>query len=201
MTVPLTIWVYNYDVQHDDTTWNYNLPAWQATNPFPILAKEYILKSEVDSIVNTNVTAAFVIAANTAKKIATEWLEKKNIAEKRLLVRDGEGDVCHTMAKAALRCENAIRTLADNVKTDALQAMLDEAVEEVRLENSKIRDAASCVLHDIDNLVSNSQGVIGLHKNGDVAEWSDILEGGTFEAWLMSIENLRNTLDNNGGSS
>lgn len=54
--------------------------------------------------------------------------------------------------------------------------------------------AASHVLHDIDDLVANSEGVTGLHQNGDVAEWPDILEGGSFGEWLMSVEVLRNVL-------
>ena len=40
----------------------------------------------------------------------------------------------------------------------------------------------------------NSEGVTGLHQNGDVAEWPDILEGGSFGEWLMSVEVLRNVL-------
>ena len=61
-------------------------------------------------------------------------------------------------------------------------------------ENATLRDAASQVLHDIDDLVANSQGVTGLHQNGDVAEWPDILEGGSFGAWLRSVETLRAAL-------
>ena len=58
----------------------------------------------------------------------------------------------------------------------------------------QLMDATAHVLHDIDDLVANSQGVTGLHQNGDVAEWPDILEGGSFGAWLMSVEVLRNVL-------
>lgn len=35
----------------------------------------------------------------------------------------------------------------------------------------------------IDDLTENSVGVAGLHKNGDIAPWSDLLSGGRYSAW------------------
>lgn len=34
------------------------------------------------------------------------------------------------------------------------------------------------------SLVSESEGVVGLHRNGDVAAWEDLLPGGRYETWL-----------------
>ena len=36
-------------------------------------------------------------------------------------------------------------------------------------------------------LINNSEGVAGLHLNGDIAKWSDLEEGGFFESWLTAF--------------
>lgn len=58
----------------------------------------------------------------------------------------------------------------------------------------RLIDAASIVLHDIDALVSNSEGVAGLHMNGEVADWQSLMAGGSFGSWLESVEDLRAAL-------
>ena len=55
-------------------------------------------------------------------------------------------------------------------------------------------EAASAVLHDVDDLIANSEGVAGLHQNGDVADWESLLEGGQFGGWLQSLEAFRAAL-------
>lgn len=40
------------------------------------------------------------------------------------------------------------------------------------------------LIHDIEALVRGSEGVAGLHKNGDIAPWDDLLDGGRYEGWL-----------------
>ena len=54
--------------------------------------------------------------------------------------------------------------------------------------------AAIAALHDIDDLVANSEGVSGLHLNGDMAPWSEIMDGGAYGAWLQSVERLREAI-------
>lgn len=56
---------------------------------------------------------------------------------------------------------------------------------------SVLRDAAKAALRDFDDLVAESYGVSGLLRNGDVAPWSSLCEGGHFEAWTVNIEALR----------
>ncbi|BCB62174.1 hypothetical protein HaloA020_28750 [Halomonas sp. A020] len=41
---------------------------------------------------------------------------------------------------------------------------------------------------DIHELMDNSEGVAGLHLNGDVAPWGELTAGGAFEGWLMSLD-------------
>ena len=54
--------------------------------------------------------------------------------------------------------------------------------------------AAITALHDIDDLVANSEGVSGLHLNGNMAPWSEIMDGGAYGAWLQSVERLREAI-------
>ena len=53
---------------------------------------------------------------------------------------------------------------------------------------------AEAVLFDLDALVNNSEGVSGLHMNGEIAPWESLLDGGSFGSWLSSLEVLRATI-------
>ena len=68
-------------------------------------------------------------------------------------------------------------------------ALEPSAARELALE-----EAARKLLHDIDDLVAHSDGVFGLHQNGDNSPWDELLEGGRFEGWLGSVEELRRAL-------
>lgn len=59
---------------------------------------------------------------------------------------------------------------------------------------AELVEAAEHVLRDIDDLVASSEGVAGLHMNGDVADWQSLLDGGSFGSWLSSPERLRAAL-------
>jgi hypothetical protein len=37
---------------------------------------------------------------------------------------------------------------------------------------------------DVESLIADSEGVYGLHDNGDPAPWDDLMEGGQFEDWI-----------------
>ena len=58
-----------------------------------------------------------------------------------------------------------------------------EALETLRL-----------LVYEIDCLVDESDGVYGLHMNGDPSPWGEILPGGRFER-LCSLEAARSLLD------
>lgn len=49
-------------------------------------------------------------------------------------------------------------------------------------------EAARKGLEAVNDLISESTGVIGLHLNGDVAEWRDLQTGGRFEVWLQDFD-------------
>ena len=47
-----------------------------------------------------------------------------------------------------------------------------------------IRAALERLLSDIQALSDSSQGIVGLHRNGDPAPWNELLEGGSYSSWL-----------------
>ena len=47
----------------------------------------------------------------------------------------------------------------------------------------------------LEALISESDGVYGLHKNGDPAPWGELLAEGRFEDWLRALAAARRALD------
>ena len=43
-------------------------------------------------------------------------------------------------------------------------------------------------LQAVSDLIDESHGVAGLHRNGDVAPWGDLRTGGKYEEWLVSFD-------------
>jgi len=56
---------------------------------------------------------------------------------------------------------------------------------------AEVLEAATNALSNWDDLTTESEGVYGLHLNGDPAPWSDLIAGGRFEEWSAGIEQLR----------
>ena len=50
--------------------------------------------------------------------------------------------------------------------------------------NQELKDRLSSVLHSIDLLVAESDGVKGLHKNGRLVDWDSLMPGGMCAGWL-----------------
>lgn len=48
---------------------------------------------------------------------------------------------------------------------------------------------AIAALRAIEGLIHDSDGVVGLHLNGDIAYWEDLRTGGQFEEWLYDVDN------------
>jgi len=57
---------------------------------------------------------------------------------------------------------------------------------------SKDRDIAELVamLNKVEDLMTDSVGVEGLHMNGDLATWDSLLTGGFYEDWLGGFNEL-----------
>lgn len=70
--------------------------------------------------------------------------------------------------------------------------MSDDFVQWQR-EVDEVSRLAAQLVDELDGLVGESDGVSGLHLNGDVATWDELLPGGRFER-LSSLDELRAAL-------
>jgi hypothetical protein len=61
--------------------------------------------------------------------------------------------------------------------------------------DTKARELLNLLLDDLDALIDNSEGVANLHLNGDIACWESLRQGGSFETWLMRMDEARAFLD------
>ncbi len=65
-----------------------------------------------------------------------------------------------------------------------------EIPEPIVKENEILRKGIIAVR----DLIEESNGVDGLHLNGDIAEWSTLLRGGFYEDWLKDFDDACNIL-------
>jgi hypothetical protein len=55
-------------------------------------------------------------------------------------------------------------------------------------ERDQLKAQINGMKEAIDDLVRSSEGVAGLHQNGDVAPWDELLTGGRFDEWLRVFD-------------
>lgn len=65
------------------------------------------------------------------------------------------------------------------------------SVAEAALVADELLEALRHLVRSVDDLIAESEGVYGLHLNGDPASWDSLTEGGRFEAWLIELERAR----------
>lgn len=58
-------------------------------------------------------------------------------------------------------------------------------------ELEQIALAAEELAKSVEDLIRDSNGVAGLHLNGDFAPWHELVEGGRFEEWLLALAAFR----------
>lgn len=79
--------------------------------------------------------------------------------------------------------EGAMRVPADPTDPDVVLSDCRDAITALLAE----RDILRAGIVAVDELIRESDGVVGLHLNGDVAPWSDLLAGGRYEEWLGDL--------------
>lgn len=52
----------------------------------------------------------------------------------------------------------------------------------------RLLQACRGLVSAVNLLISESDGVAGLHLNGEIAEWNQLTAGGRFEEWLLPLE-------------
>lgn len=107
-----------------------------------------------------------------------------------------EGLPCcpHCMKEGLLGARAEVVMLRESLD-DTMGKLVDAAK---KLDRGKIYDLeqglnalaahVERITEAIHALIAESVGVVGLHMNGDVAEWEELLPGGRFEDWLMALE-------------
>lgn len=74
--------------------------------------------------------------------------------------------------------------------------------DELVAMNRELLEVLKRVVFDLNELSNNSDGVIGLHRNGDIARWSSLRSCGFNEGWLLSIDEAEGTIEKmEGGAS
>ncbi len=61
--------------------------------------------------------------------------------------------------------------------------------------NAELVEALKTLLADIDGLMAESEGVYGLHMNGDCAPWTTLTDDGNLGGWLP-LNHARTALAN-----
>lgn len=69
---------------------------------------------------------------------------------------------------------------------DSAALIAEQAAEIARL-TKELKEARKG-LKAIETLIQDSEGVAGLHLNGDVAPWHELRTGGRFESWLLDFD-------------
>jgi hypothetical protein len=125
--------------------------------------------------------------ANSLMLTADELVEGGvNFEDYELLpevMREGANEI--TRLQAELETLKSMQVRDANLVREhcaGLQAQLDEAQEKL-----------SKVVHCISDLIDNSEGVYGLHLNGDPSPWNSLLQGGRDEAWMIDFSEVAYT--------
>ena len=58
----------------------------------------------------------------------------------------------------------------------------------------KLEKHANALVDDLHCLINESDGVAGLHLNGNIANWDELTKGGACEWWLSSLDELQDLL-------
>jgi NTP pyrophosphatase (non-canonical NTP hydrolase) len=75
-----------------------------------------------------------------------------------------------------------------------IAARSDPDTRQLVEQRDALEVALRFLIRSVDDLIAESEGVYGLHLNGDPAPWDSLTEGGRFEAWLIELERARAAL-------
>lgn len=56
------------------------------------------------------------------------------------------------------------------------------------------RELLENLVKSLEDLIDSSEGVAGLHLNGDIAYWESLQEGGRYDGWLLSLNEAQKFL-------
>jgi hypothetical protein len=79
------------------------------------------------------------------------------------------------------RSKKCLQTERDHMRSDLRIARAEIAALKAELA------VLLAAVEAVTTLIGESEGVAGLHLNGDLAPWDELLEGGQFEEWLAPL--------------
>ena len=88
-----------------------------------------------------------------------------------------------------------VEGVGDSFKPMEYAAHAINSHDELVAMNKELLEGLKRVVFDLNELSDNSDGVIGLHRNGDIARWSSLRSGGFNEGWLLSIDEAEGTIE------
>lgn len=117
-------------------------------------------------------------------------------ARAELATVKAERDESRTYALALVQemKDRAQKEARETKLANAYIERLQSLVNKKDAETDSTQAALAHLLHDLEELAANSEGVAGLHMNGEVADWESLFPGGTFGAWLAGVEVARAAL-------
>ncbi len=81
-------------------------------------------------------------------------------------------------------------------------AELEHDFRDARTKNERLEaevEQLRAGIRAVSELINQSAGVDGLHLNGDIAPWEELLEGGQYEEWLCDFSIAIHALDGESG--
>ena len=122
---------------------------------------------------------------------------KKRVEELKTELAVERADKLAKIVAAQERAEKAEAALA-NMTTAHCEAMAlvlshEGHIETLGGELARLKEA----VESVNDLINNSYGIAGLHLNGDVAPWNELLRGGRFESWLLKFDIALDSLNLN----
>ena len=100
-----------------------------------------------------------------------------------------------------------VKTLFCDCQTDALRAeffrsgravetgIVAPAIADIIAAAFEARSHLASLVSALESLMDESQGVAGLHQNGDIASWSELCAGGEFGGWLSAFDEARDFME------
>ena len=164
-----------------------------------VLAEEYGVQREFDS--GDPLLGSGAIELLSRVRAALDQPEPQGLTDEEILNLSQEHQVSCTMCdggviyplQAGADMKDDVLSFARALITADRARWGRPAVEPV--PDTKARELLNLLLDDLDALIDSSEGVAGLHLNGDIACWESLRQGGRFETWLMRMDEARTFLD------
>ena len=90
-------------------------------------------------------------------------------------------------AEPSPRCQYCSREVLRRTEYERL-------LKDVEQDAKLLRKRATKLAKQLRSLIDDSEGAAGLHRNGDVAPWAELLRGGEYEDWLDGLDELEDQL-------